>query len=94
MPSLPGYFEPDIFSKLSLSSPTDSTQADTTIDQDQPEHVTGLIERVTFHSSESGFAVLRVKVRGRHELVTVVGTIPNVNAGEWIDARGRWVIDS
>jgi len=28
------------------------------------DHVTGLIERVTFHSPESGFAVLRVKVRG------------------------------
>lgn len=35
------------------------------------DHVTGLIERVTFHSPESGFAVLRVKVRGHRDLVTV-----------------------
>ena len=57
------------------------------------DHVTGLIERVTFHSEESGFAVLRVQVRGRREPVTVVGTVPQVAAGEWLDARGRWVVD-
>ncbi len=52
-----------------------------------------LIERVTFHSEESGFAVLRVKVEGFRELVTVVGTLPGVNAGEWLDAPGAWVMD-
>lgn len=58
------------------------------------DHVTGLVERVTYHSEESGFAVLKVKVRGQRELVTVVGTLPSVSAGEWLDARGRWVIDA
>ena len=56
--------------------------------------MTGLIERVTFHSAETGFAVLRVKVRGQRDLVTVVGTLPSVSAGEWLDAHGRWVVDS
>jgi exodeoxyribonuclease V alpha subunit len=28
------------------------------------EHLTGAVERVTFHSEETGFCVLRVKVRG------------------------------
>jgi len=58
------------------------------------ERLNGLIERVTFHSPESGFAVLRVKVRGERELLTVVGTAPSVTAGEWIDAYGRWVVNS
>ncbi len=58
------------------------------------ERVGGLIERVTFHSEDSGFCVLKVKVRGERELVTVVGTLPRVTAGEWIEARGSWVIDS
>ncbi|MCX5659707.1 MAG: ATP-dependent RecD-like DNA helicase, partial [Planctomycetota bacterium] len=57
------------------------------------EHLSGLIERVTFHSEESGFGVLQVKVRGRQELVTVIGTAPEINPGEWIEAEGRWVID-
>ena len=58
------------------------------------DRLTGLIERVTFHSPESGFAVLKVKVRGQRDLQTVVGTAPSVSAGEWVDAQGRWVMDS
>ena len=58
------------------------------------DHVTGVVERVTFHNEESGFSVLRVRVRGRPVPVTVVGTTPSVNEGEWLDARGRWVIDA
>src|SRR5438067_890300 len=38
------------------------------------EQLTGAVERVTFHSEETGFCVLRVKVRGHRDLVTVVGT--------------------
>src|SRR3954469_20037818 len=55
-----------------------------------PTAVTGLIERVTFHSEETGFAVLRVQVEGRRELVTVVGSLPSVSAGEWITGGGGW----
>ena len=57
------------------------------------EGFSGLIERVTFHSEETGFAVLRVKAKGHRELVTVVGALANVNAGEWITAQGNWVQD-
>jgi len=55
--------------------------------------ITGLIERVTFHSEETGFAVLRVKAKGHRDLVTVIGSLASVNAGEWITAQGRWVQD-
>ncbi len=53
----------------------------------------GLVERVTFHSEETGFCVLRVKVRGKADLVTVVGSAPSIAAGEYIDCRGAWVND-
>jgi exodeoxyribonuclease V alpha subunit len=52
-----------------------------------------LIERVTFFNEENGFAILRVQVRGHHDLVTVVGALPAVSAGEWLHAEGRWVVD-
>jgi exodeoxyribonuclease V alpha subunit len=55
--------------------------------------LSGLIERVTFHSEETGFAVLRVKVKGHRDLVTVIGSLPAVTAGEWLTAEGRWVRD-
>ena len=58
-----------------------------------PENLTGLIERVTFHNPENGFAVLRVKVKGRKDLVTVTGSTTSVTAGEHVEANGRWVID-
>ena len=58
-----------------------------------PDSLAGFIERVTFHSDESGFCVLKVKARGHRELVTVVATAPDVNAGEWIEVRGAWNVD-
>jgi ATP-dependent exoDNAse (exonuclease V) alpha subunit len=57
------------------------------------EEIAGLVERVTFFNEESGFAVLRVKVRGQRELVTVLGSLPSVSAGEWLTATGWWVRD-
>jgi exodeoxyribonuclease V alpha subunit len=57
------------------------------------EQLSGLIERVTFHSDESGFCVLQVKVKGHREPHTVVGTLPQVRAGEWIEAEGRWTVN-
>ncbi|HET9376522.1 MAG TPA: ATP-dependent RecD-like DNA helicase [Chthoniobacterales bacterium] len=58
-----------------------------------PDGVSGLVERVTFHSPETGFAVMRVTVKGRREPMTVVGTVASVNTGEWITAQGTWVRD-
>ena len=58
-----------------------------------PESLTGLIERVTFFNEENGFAVLKVKVKGHREEVSVVGSLPSVSAGEWLTAEGHWVRD-
>src|ERR1043165_237935 len=58
-----------------------------------PETLNGFIDRVTFHNPETGFAVLRVKVKGRNDLATVVGSTASVSAGELVEATGRWFID-
>jgi exodeoxyribonuclease V alpha subunit len=58
-----------------------------------PETITGQIERITYHNPENGFAVLRVKVRGHREPVTVVGSVTAVEAGEHLEATGQWVVD-
>nr|WP_207191683.1 ATP-dependent RecD-like DNA helicase [Paracraurococcus ruber] len=57
------------------------------------EVLAGLVERVTFHNAENGFCVLRVKARGRRDLVTVVGHAATIAAGEWVNAGGEWVND-
>jgi hypothetical protein len=60
-----------------------------------PSHevLAGLVERVTFHNSETGFCVLRMKARGHRDLVTIVGHAATICAGEWITASGEWVND-
>ena len=58
-----------------------------------PENLSGTIERITFHNMDSGYAVLRVQVRGKRDLTTIVGTMTSVVAGEYIEAVGDWVND-
>src|SRR5215468_3867043 len=54
------------------------------------ESLSGLVERVTFFNEENGFAVLKVKVSGQRDLVTIVGSLASVSPGEWVTAQGRW----
>uniref|UniRef100_UPI0015B82A55 DUF3363 domain-containing protein n=1 Tax=Novacetimonas hansenii TaxID=436 RepID=UPI0015B82A55 len=48
---------------------------------------------MTFHNAENGFCVLRVKVRGQRDLVTVVGHAAMISAGEFVQMSGRWFND-
>jgi exodeoxyribonuclease V alpha subunit len=57
------------------------------------EKLVGSIERVTFHSPETGFAVLRVIPRGKRGIVTLTGKLVSVSAGEQVEATGLWVFD-
>jgi len=53
----------------------------------------GLVDRVTFHNSENGFCVLRVKARGQRDLITVIGHAAMISADEFVQASGAWVND-
>ena len=57
------------------------------------ESLSGLIERVTFFNEDTGFSVVKVKVKGQREPVTVLGTLASVSAGEWVTAQGHWIQD-
>jgi exodeoxyribonuclease V alpha subunit len=57
------------------------------------EVLSGLVERVTFHNAETGFCVLRVKVRGQRDLATVVGHAALISPGEFVSASGVWIND-
>ncbi|BCG48145.1 RecD-like DNA helicase YrrC [Citrifermentans bremense] len=54
------------------------------------ERLAGSLERVTFHSEETGFCVLRVKVAGQRDLVTVTGAAASVTPGEYLECTGSW----
>ena len=71
-----------------------ATPEPTNTDRGPPvEALAGLVERVTFHNADSGFCVLRVKVRGQRDLVTVVGHAAAIASGEWVQMSGTWVSD-
>ena len=53
----------------------------------------GSVERVTFHNEDNGFAVLKVKARGKRDLVPVIGHVASISAGEFIHAVGVWITD-
>ena len=59
-----------------------------------PEQLDCVVERVTFHNTENGFSVLRVRPRGRNAgILTVVGHIAAVGEGERLLATGEWQDD-
>jgi exodeoxyribonuclease V alpha subunit len=52
--------------------------------------LSGQIERITFTSEDTGYTVAKVKVYGRHDLVTVIGAMINPTPGEVIKMKGEW----
>ena len=57
------------------------------------EVLAGLVDRVTFHNSDNGFCVLRVKARGQRDLIAVIGHAAMISAGEFVQASGSWIND-
>ena len=54
------------------------------------ETITGLVERITFQSEETGYAILRFAVAGYAEPVTVTGTFSSLSPGENLRLTGCW----
>ncbi len=55
------------------------------------ETLRGIVERVTYANEENGYSVVRLAVRGKLDLVTVVGNLADVNAGETLELHGDWI---
>ncbi|HOI95762.1 MAG TPA: ATP-dependent RecD-like DNA helicase [Syntrophobacter fumaroxidans] len=58
------------------------------------EQIRGLVERLTYSAEENGYSVLKVKIPGRRELVTVVGNFVSVTPGEVLLMEGSWTVHS
>jgi exodeoxyribonuclease V alpha subunit len=52
----------------------------------------GVVERLTFADPETHYAVVRLKVKGRREPVTVVGPLASAKEGEELQMKGRYEI--
>ena len=52
--------------------------------------LTGVVERITFHSAESGYTVARLQAPRARELTTIVGNFANIQAGQTLQLQGTW----
>ncbi|MDR1060668.1 MAG: AAA family ATPase [Clostridiales bacterium] len=58
------------------------------------EKLRAVVERLTFVNEQNGFSVIKVKVAGVPDLVTVVGKFAGINAGSAAEFHGKWIVDS
>lgn len=52
-----------------------------------------VVERITFQNAENGYSVMKVKVKGYDDLVTLVGNLLEVPAGSVLLCEGEWRVD-
>lgn len=52
-----------------------------------------VIERITFQNPENGYSVMKVKVKGYNDLVTLVGNLLEVPVGSVLLCEGDWKVN-
>ena len=54
------------------------------------EEVRGQVERITYCNEENGYTIAKMRIQGRGDLVTVVGTFFSIMPGEVLKLKGQW----
>ena len=57
------------------------------------EHLRGVVERITYQNPENGYSVIKCRVKNYADLVTVVGSMPQVHVGSVLYMGGSWRVD-
>lgn len=52
--------------------------------------ITGVVERLTYYSEESGYTVARLQRPKANDLTTIVGNFANIQAGQTLELLGFW----
>jgi len=56
------------------------------------ERILGQVERITYSDEENGYGVIKVRIHGRRDLATVVGSFLNLIPGEVLSMEGVWSV--
>lgn len=56
--------------------------------------IRGVVERITYQNPDNGYTVLKCAVKNYTDLVTVVGSLMDVNVGSVLLIDGNWKVDS
>ncbi len=54
------------------------------------ESITGVVERLTFYSEESGYTVARLQRSGMRDLTTITGNFATIQPGQTLQLTGFW----
>ena len=57
------------------------------------EHIRGVVERITYQNEQNGYSVIKCRVKNYSDLVTVVGSMPEVHVGSVLYIGGSWRVD-
>jgi ATP-dependent exoDNAse (exonuclease V) alpha subunit len=52
-----------------------------------------VIERITYQNGENGYSILKARVKGYDDLVTLVGNMLDVTVGTVLVADGQWKVN-
>lgn len=58
------------------------------------EHLRCVVERITYQNAENGYSVIKCRAKAYQDLVTVVGSMPDVHVGSVLYLGGSWRIDA
>lgn len=58
------------------------------------EHLRCVVERITYQDAENGYSVIKCRAKAYQDLVTVVGSMPDVHVGSVLYLGGSWRIDA
>lgn len=64
------------------------------MNREAPAILRCVVERITFRNMENGYTVLKTRVKGYAELVTVVGSLLDVSVGSVLIVAGEWKNDN
>ena len=53
------------------------------------EEIRAQVERITYFNEENSYTIAKVRIQGRNDLITVVGTIISAVPGEVLKLRGQ-----
>ena len=58
------------------------------------EQLRCVVERITYQNEQNGYSVIKCRAKGFQDLVTVVGSMPDVHVGSVLSLGGSWKVDA
>ena len=58
------------------------------------EQLRCVVERITFRNEANGYSVIKCRAKGYQDLITAVGTMPEVHVGAVLSLTGSWHLDA